>query len=180
MKEPSIAIRNYDMNNENDLTSVTEIYKYHVLHGRASFEHDPPDEDEMRERFRPLLANSYPIFVAEMDGDIIGYAYAGPHKARKGYNGTVEDSIYVAPSSQRCGVGRSLLSTLITAATDAGYSQMMAVIGDSKNIASIRMHETLGFTMIGTARDIGYKFGNYLDVVYMQKKLANIPNLKCC
>ena len=167
----SVVIRPFQPKNPSDIKAITEIYAYHVTHGSGSFEHEPPSIDEMEARFEMLVSKSYPIFVAVEDGDIIGYAYAGPHKGRKGYDGTVEDSVYVAPQAVRKGVGRLLLSTIISAAQDAGYRQMMAVIGDSENLASIGLHTDLGFTLIGTAKGIGFKFGRYLDVTYMQKSL---------
>ena len=164
----SLAIRSYRPEDDKDISAITAIYAYHVRNGSASFEHDPPSHEEMASRFAALSDKSYPILVAEKAGVIIGYAYAGPHKARKGYDGTVEDSVYVAESSLRQGIGSRLLIALIDKAKAQGYRQMMAVIGDSDNHASIGMHAAVGFTMIGTAKGIGYKFGRYLDVTYMQ------------
>ena len=166
-------IRPYQAHSNTDITAITEIYAYHVTHGRGSFEHEAPSLEEMQARFSALLDKDYPILVAEQDGAIVGYAYAGPHKARKGYNGTVEDSVYIAPSHARKGIGRQLLMTLIAQAKADGYRQMMAVIGDSANTASIGLHKDVGFTMIGTAKGIGYKFGTYLDVTYMQYALQD-------
>ncbi len=167
----SITIRPFQLESRSDIAAVTQIYAYHVTNGSGSFEYDPPSEGEMRERFLALIEKSYPILLAVEDGAVIGYAYAGPHKTRKGYDGTVEDSVYVSPQALRKGVGRQLLTALISSAQSAGYQQMMAVIGDSENLASIGLHRELGFTLIGTAKGIGFKFGRYLDVVYMQKSL---------
>ena len=166
----SVTIRSYNPQTMTDINAVTDIYAYHVRHGTASFEHDAPSRDEMTERFAALLAKSYPILIAEAVGvgaddkqaQILGYAYAGPHKGRKGYDGTVEDSVYVAPDALRKGIGKQLLSALIQQATEQGYQQMMAVIGDSANAPSIGLHADCGFTLIGTAKGIGYKFGRYL------------------
>ena len=166
-------IRPFDNSNKTDISAITEIYAYHVTNGRGSFEHESPSLEEMQKRFAGLLAKPYPILVAEQDGAVVGYAYAGPHKARKGYDGTVEDSVYVAPSHLRKGVGRLLLEALIAQAKADGYRQMMAVIGDSANNASIGLHSAVGFTMIGTAKGIGFKFGAYLDVTYMQYALQD-------
>lgn len=167
----SVTIRPFQPESLSDIASITEIYAYHVTNGSGSFEYEPPSLSEMRQRFAKLVEKSYPILLAVEDGAIIGYSYAGPHKARKGYDGTVEDSVYVAPQALRKGVGRQLLSALISSAQIAGYQQMMAVIGDSENLASIGLHTELGFTLIGTAKGIGFKFGRYLDVVYMQRSL---------
>lgn len=174
----SVIIRSYNPQTMTDIDAVTEIYAYHVRHGTASFEHDGPSRDEMRARFDALVAKSYPILIAEAVGagaddtpKILGYAYAGPHKGRKGYDGTVEDSVYIAPDALRKGIGKQLLSALIEQATVQGYQQMMAVIGDSANAPSIGLHTDCGFTLIGTAKGIGYKFGRYLDVTYMQRAL---------
>ena len=164
-------IRFYDSTNDHDITAVTDIYAYHVLNGRGSFEHEAPSLHDMKARFEALEQGGYPILIAEYEGQIAGYAYAGPHKARKGYDGTVEDSVYIAPNAISKGVGAALLSALIEQARAGGYQQMMAVIGDSANEASIGLHTALGFEMIGTAKGIGYKFGTYLDVTYMQKSL---------
>lgn len=167
----SVTIRAFQPENPDDIAAVTKIYGYHVANGSGSFEHEAPSLSDMTQRFEALVAKSYPILLAVEKGAVIGYAYAGPHKARKGYDGTVEDSVYVAPQALGKGVGRQLLSALISAAKEAGYQQMMAVIGDSENIASIGLHASLGFEMIGTAKGIGFKFGRYLDVTYMQKAL---------
>ena len=170
-EEMKVTIRPYDGTTPADIAAVTAIYAYHVLNGRASFEHVPPTQAEMQDRFDAMEQAGYPILIALSAGQIVGYAYAGPHKARKGYDGTVEDSVYVAKEALRRGIGRLLLKELIDVARASGYQQMMAVIGDSANAASIGLHAALGFEMIGTAKGIGYKFGTYLDVTYMQKAL---------
>lgn len=167
-----ISIRKYDPANAADIDAITNIYAHHVLYGRASFETEPPSAAEMRRRLDRLVADDYPILVAEMGGAIRGYAYAGQHKARRGYRLTVEDSVYVHHLATRCGIGHALLKALIIAAREGGYHQMMAVIGDSANEPSIALHRAHGFRHIGTARNIGFKFGEFLDVVYMQRALS--------
>lgn len=156
------------------LLAVTAIYAHHVLHGRASFEEVPPIADEMAQRFATLAAQDYPILVALGDeGNVLGYAYAGPHKLRSAYRFTVEDSIYVAPEALGKGIGRALLMALISSCEESGYKQMLAVIGDSENAASIGLHAACGFTHFGTATKVGFKFGQWLDVVYMQRALSS-------
>ena len=156
------------------LEAVTSIYANHVLHGRASFEEVPPTTDEMAQRFATLAAQNYPILVAlDEAGCVLGYAYAGPHKLRSAYRFTVEDSIYVAPDALGKGIGKALLTALITSCEKGGYKQMLAVIGDSENAASIGLHAACGFTHFGTATKVGFKFGQWLDVVYMQRVLSS-------
>ena len=168
-----VTIRKHDPTRPGDIRAITDIYGYHVLHGRASFETEPPSCAEMTARIDSLLAADYPVLVAELYGAVCGYAYAGPHNARHGYRMTVEDSIYIHHEAMRRGIGSQLLSALIAAARTGGYHQMMAVIGDSANASSIELHRTHGFRHIGTAREIGFKFGEYLDVVYMQLSLKD-------
>lgn len=155
-----------------DIPAITAIYSGAVLHGTASFEIDPPDQDEMNARFAALSAAGFPYIVAADGRTLLGYAYAGPYRARPAYRFTVEDSIYVASDAHRRGVGRLLLSALIERATALGYRQMIAGIGDSRNSSSIGLHEALGFTLVGIARSVGYKHGRWLDHVLMQRELA--------
>src|SRR5690348_371758 len=133
-----------------DIGAITRIYADAVLHGTASFEIEPPDEAEMLRRQTTLLKNGYPYFTAEIEGLIAGYAYAGPYRTRPAYNWSIEDSIYIAPDMHRKGIGGLLLARLITDSTQRGYRQMIAVIGDSAQTASIAVHERAGF-QIGRA-----------------------------
>jgi phosphinothricin acetyltransferase len=155
-----------------DLAAITAIYEAAVRFGTASFELEPPDEREMARRYETLRAGSYPYLVAEHDGAIAGYAYAGPYRARPAYHWSVEDSIYVAPQWQRRGVGRLLLERLIVEADAGGFRQMIAVIGDSANVGSIELHRAAGFRMVGTFDNVGFKFGRWLDSVLMQRPLG--------
>ena len=168
-----ISIRPYNPGNNRDIDAITAIYAHHVSFGRASFETQPPSRQDMFSRFAALAKDGYPALVAEQDEEILGYAYAGRHKAREAYRLTVEDSIYVRHDAARRGVGRALLMELIERCRAAGYQQMMAVIGDSENAGSIELHRALGFRHIGTAQNIGFKFGVFLDVVYMQRALSD-------
>jgi phosphinothricin acetyltransferase len=155
-----------------DIAAITNIYDGAVRYGTASFEIDPPDETEMRRRYDVLRAGGYPFLVAELDGAVAGYAYAGPHRARPAYHWSIEDSIYIARPSQRRGFGRALLARLITDAETNGFRQMIAVIGDSANAASIELHRAAGFRMVGTFDNVGFKFGRWLDCVLMQRPLG--------
>jgi L-amino acid N-acyltransferase YncA len=155
-----------------DIPAITRIYDHAVRFGTASFELDPPDEAEMAKRQRALLDGGFPYIVAEVDGAVAGYAYAGPYRPRPAYRFSIENSIYIAPEAQRRGLGRALLARLIADSEARGFRQMIAVIGDSANAASIELHRELGFTMIGTFADCGFKFGRWLDSVFMQRTLG--------
>jgi phosphinothricin acetyltransferase len=155
-----------------DLAAITRIYEHAVRHGTASFEIEPPDQQEMTRRYETLRAGGYPYLVAELGGALVGYAYAGPYRARPAYHWSVENSIYIAPQSQRRGIGRALLERLVADAQDGGFRQMIAVIGDSANAASIELHRAAGFRMVGTFDNVGFKFGRWLDSVLMQRPLG--------
>ena len=155
-----------------DLPAITRIYAHAVQYGTASFEIEPPDEAEMGRRQRSLLEGRYPYLVAENGGSILGYAYAGPYRPRPAYRYSVEDSIYIAPEAQRRGAGRLLLQELIAASETRGFRQMIAVIGDSAQTASIELHRATGFRMIGTIEATGFKHGRWLDTVIMQRALG--------
>ncbi|HEY6994002.1 MAG TPA: GNAT family N-acetyltransferase [Xanthobacteraceae bacterium] len=155
-----------------DLAVITAIYDHAVRYGTASFELDPPDQREMARRYESLCAGGYPYLVAELDGEVMGYAYAGPYRARPAYRWSVEDSIYIAPQSQRRGIGRALLEQLISGAEAGGFRQMIAVIGDTANTASIELHRRAGFRLVGTFENVGFKFGRWLDSVLMQRPLG--------
>jgi phosphinothricin acetyltransferase len=155
-----------------DLAAVTAIYDHAVRHGTASFELEPPDASEMARRRLALVDAGYPYLVAEIDGAIAGYAYAGPYRSRPAYRWSVEDSIYVAPHMPRRGVGAALLARLIVEAEKSGFRQMIAVIGDSAQTPSIALHRAAGFRPIGTIENVGFKFGRWLDSVLMQRPLG--------
>ena len=163
---------------EADLAAITEIYRHHVLTGFGSFEETPPDLAEMGRRYADVIARALPYLVAERDGRVAGYAYAAPYRARSAYRYTLEDSIYVAPWAQRGGAGGGLLARLIELCTEAGYRQLVAVIGDSGNAGSIGLHLKHGFRRIGSIEACGYKQGRWVDSVIMQRALgpgAEVP-----
>ncbi len=155
-----------------DIAVITRIYADAVRHGTASFEIEPPDEVEMARRQQALVTGGYPYLVAERGGAVAGYAYAAPSRARPAYKWSVEDSIYVAPQFHRRGIGALLLARLIAQSETLGFRQMIAVIGDSAQIASIAVHERAGFMPIGTIRSVGFKHGKWLDTVLMQRALG--------
>jgi L-amino acid N-acyltransferase YncA len=167
---PSISIRPAL---SRDIAVITRIYGQAVREGTASFEIEPPDETEMARRQQELFAGGFPYLVAECDCAIVGYAFAGPYRARPAYRWTVEDSVYIDPQRQGRGVGRALLERLIVEAQTRGFRQMIAIIGDSANAASIELHRVLGFRMVGTFDNVGFKFDRWLDSVLMQRPLGH-------
>jgi len=158
---------------EADLPAITSIYSDAVRHGTATFELEPPDLAEMTRRFRALGDGGFPYLVAMLDGGLAGYAYAGAYRPRPAYRFTVENSVYLDPISHRRGIGLALMRRLIRECEARGFRQMIAVIGDSANAASIGVHTKCGFEMIGTHRNVGFKFGRWLDTVMMQLALGD-------
>ncbi len=157
---------------EGDLDRITEIYADAVTHGTASYELEPPSRAEMGARFDALTAGGFPYLVAEKDGALLGYAYAGAFRPRPAYRFIVEDSVYVAPDAKGQGVGLLLMQALIAACRVAGFRQIIAVIGDGRaDSASVRLHEKLGFRHGGRLEGSGYKHGRWLDTVFMQLPL---------
>ena len=162
-----------------DLAGIREIYAHHVLHGLASFEETPPDLAEVTRRFEATLAHGLPYLAAEAEvagpgaePALRGYAYAGPYRPRPAYRYSVENSLYVAPGLEGRGIGRALLEELIRRCTALGFRQMIAVIGDSGHLPSIKFHESLGFREAGHLRSVGFKFGRWLDTVILQRPLG--------
>jgi phosphinothricin acetyltransferase len=155
-----------------DVAAIAAIYGYHVLNGVASFEEVPPAADEIDRRRRDILDRGLPYLVAERNSRVVGYCYAGPYRTRSAYRFTLEDSIYVDAGEIRSGVGRVLLTELIERCGGLGYRQMIAVIGGRDQWPSIRLHEALGFVHVGLLPAIGFKFGDWVDTVLMQRALG--------
>jgi L-amino acid N-acyltransferase YncA len=154
---------------EDDLRAITDIYADAVRHGTASYELEPPSMDEMRKRFQALATGGFPYVVAEVDGRVAGYAYAGPFRPRPAYRFVVEDSVYVAPDAKGRGIGRALIVRLIEESRQLGFRQMIAVIGDGRpDSPSVKLHEALGFHHSGRLQGSGFKHGRWLDTVFMQ------------
>ena len=155
-----------------DIPAMTEIYGHHVLHGIASFETDPPDAEEMARRRSEALRRGLPWLVAEFEGSVLGYAYATQYRLRAAYRFTLEDSIYVHPMHISKGIGKLLLPELIAQCQEFGARQMIAVIGDTDNPASIRLHARFGFRHAGVLQAVGFKFGRWMDTILMQRALG--------
>jgi phosphinothricin acetyltransferase len=155
-----------------DCVMIAAIYAHHVRAGSASFEIDAPNAAEIERRFQEVALLRLPYLVATRGDDVVGYAYAAPYRPRPAYRYTVEDSVYVRADCAGQGIGRSLLDELVARCERWGARQMIAVIGDSANAASIGVHAASGFVHLGTLRDVGWKFGRWLDVVLMQRALG--------
>jgi len=155
-----------------DVPAMTAIYAHHVLHGTGTFETEPPTEADMAARRADVLSKGLPYIVAERDGEVLGFAYCNWFKPRPAYRFSAEDSIYMAESARGQGLGAQLLAELSQIAEGAGVRKLIAVIGDSANTGSVGVHRKLGFTHVGVLKDCGWKFGQWLDVVLMEKVLG--------
>jgi phosphinothricin acetyltransferase len=156
-----------------DAQAIAQIYAHYVLTSCSTFEEAPPTPGEIQLRMSELLRDGFPWIVAELDGAIAGYAYAGPFKLRSAYRFTVENSVYIHPEHLRRGLGTALMRRLISDCEARGFRQMVAVIGDSANDASRRLHARLGFADAGMLPATGFKFGRWVDVVLMQLPLGD-------
>ena len=157
---------------ERDLPAIHSIYAPHVLQGLASFEETPPPVEELGRRFRDVTGRGLPYLVAESGGVVAGYGYCSPYRARSAYRYALEDSVYVRHDMTGRGIGKRLLDELVQRCEALGYRQLIAVIGDSANAASIGVHAACGFLRVGTLRSVGFKFGRWVDSVYMQRPLG--------
>lgn len=155
-----------------DVPAIVAIYAHHVLYGTGTFELDVPDADEMARRRDDVLSKDLPWLVAERGAQILGFAYANHFRPRRAYQYCVEDSIYLREDALGQGIGRTLLAELVTQCETLGARQMLAVIGDSSNAASIALHKVLGFEQTGILKSAGWKLGRWLDVVLMQRPLG--------
>lgn len=155
-----------------DIEAIQAIYAHHVAGGCATFELDAPSIEQMRRRYDALVTEGYPFLVAEAGSQVIGYAYAGAYRERPAYRHTVEDSIYLSPTVLGQGIGTRLLQALMDECERIGFRQVVAVIGDSANAASIGLHRKAGFSLVGTLRAVGWKHGRWVDTVLMQRALG--------
>jgi L-amino acid N-acyltransferase YncA len=157
---------------EEDVPEITRIYDHYVHTSTATYELEPPTPQEMSGRRSKILALGLPYLVAEQESKILGYAYAGQYRPRPGYQYTIEDSVYIHPDYQGQGLGRVLLTALIETCEQGPWRQMIAVIGDTANAASMRLHERHGFRRIGTLYSVGWKFNRWVDSILMQRQLG--------
>ena len=158
---------------EADIAAITAIYAHHVLHGTGTFETEPPSAADMAGRRADVLGKNLPYLVIEDAGQVMGFAYANWFKPRPAYRFSVEDSIYMHKESGGKGLGKLLLTALLAQLELGGIRKAMAVIGDSANAGSIGVHKSCGFTMVGTVKSCGWKFGQWRDIVMMEKTLGD-------
>jgi L-amino acid N-acyltransferase YncA len=156
---------------DTDLSAIQRIYAHHVTHSLATFEEVPPSTEEMSARRASVISSGLPYLVAMQGGEVVGYSYAAKFHSRAAYRYTIENSIYVSNSFLGQGIGKALLGALISRCEAGPWRQMIALIGDS-NLASIRLHGGHGFNMVGTLESVGFKFGHWVDVVFMQRGLG--------
>ena len=157
---------------DEDVTTLAAIYANSVNTESASWEYEPPGVEEFAQRRADVMAKGFPYLVAEVDGNIAGYCYASSFRGRIGYRFVVEDSVYVLDEMKGRGIGKKLLMALIAECAALGYRQMVAVIGDSENVGSIKLHAACGFEHAALFKGIGFKFGRWLDSVQMQRPLG--------
>jgi len=154
-----------------DVAAIAFIYGHHALHGTGTFEEEAPSTEEMADRLAKVRARGWPWLVAEKAGQVVGYAYTAQLRDRAAYRFAGEDSIYIHPEYMGAGIGKALLDALLPASAEAGFQRIFAVIGDSANTGSIRLHERTDFEHCGKLDKAGFKFGRYLDVVFMQREI---------
>jgi L-amino acid N-acyltransferase YncA len=155
-----------------DLADCQAIYAHHVLHGTGTFEENPPSLEEITLRWQAITGAGYAYLVAIDASGVLGFGYYAQFRNRSAYRFTVEDSVYVRETVRGQGVGKAIVAALLAHATASGFTQMLALIGDSENTGSIGVHASLGFVPVGTMRKVGFKYDRWLDVVTMQKTLA--------
>ncbi|WP_345945693.1 N-acetyltransferase family protein [Sodalis sp. dw_96] len=170
MSVPEIVI---DDAAEADMAAIREIYAWHVINGIASFETEPPSLDVMLARRTSVLEKGLPWLAAKQDGQVLGYCYLGLYRTRYAYRFTVEDSVYIHPDLGGQGIGSRLLADVIKRAERGGWRQMLAIIGNSENTGSIRLHEKLGFSQTGIMTAVGFKHGRWIDTLLMQRTLGD-------
>ncbi len=150
-----------------DQRAIMDIYNDAVLHSTATFDLEPRTWDDQQRWFQEHRP-PYAVFAARQGDTVVGWGSLSPFRPKPGYRYTAEDSIYVHKDFRGRGIGASLLGLLMDAALRGRFHTVMALI-DGDNAASIRLHERFGFRQVGTFREVGFKFGRWLDVVHMQK-----------
>ncbi len=154
------------------MPAVQRIYAHHVLHGLATFEEVPPSLDDLLARRASVITAGLAYLVAERRGEVVGYSYATAYRSRPAYRHTIEDSVYVADGLGGAGIGSALLQALISRCDTGAWRQMVAIIGDSANTASVALHRRMGFRLVGTLGSVGFKLGRWVDTVLMQRSLG--------
>ena len=154
-----------------DAAALRAIYAHHVQHGFGTFDEVAPSVDAMEEKWRGVVDAGLPWLVASRGAEIVGYAYASIFRPRTGYRYTIEDSVYIRDDQRGSGIGTALLMPLIERCEMTGARQLVAVIGDSRNVGSIALHRKAGFREAGILQSVGFKHGRWVDIVFMQRAL---------
>jgi L-amino acid N-acyltransferase YncA len=158
---------------ESDMAAIAGIYAHHVRHGLASFEETAPSAEELGARRASVLRLGLPYLAAELDGRVVGYSYATAYRPRAAYRFTVEDSVYVADGLAGRGIGGALLAALVARCEAGPWRQMIAVIGNGdRNAGSVALHRRAGFRTVGTLVSAGFKLGQWVDSLLMQRPLG--------
>ncbi|WP_431915183.1 N-acetyltransferase family protein [Nonomuraea jabiensis] len=156
---------------EADLPAVADIYAHYVTGGVATFDETPLGVDQWRAKADGIAGAGLPFLVAEVDGAVAGYAYVSQYRPKPAYRHTVEDTIYLTPGQTGRGLGKLLLAELIKKTGETAARQMIAVIADSGDPASARLHKAFGFEEVGRLRAVGFKHGRWIDTVLLQLEL---------
>lgn len=158
---------------EADLSAILAIYNDAVLHTTAIWNETPVDLDNRRAWFEGRIARNQPVLVAEVAGEVVGYASYGDWRAFEGFRQTQEHSVYVRTDRKGKGTGAQLMKSLIETATQRGVHVLIGCI-EAENAASIRLHEKLGFRFVGRFGEVGQKFGRWLDLTCMELRLPGV------
>lgn len=164
---PSFSLRPFEWG---DIPAITAIYKHYAETSTATFDLEAPGPTYMAEKFGHMLEAGHPIVIAELAGELVGYAYASTYRPRPAYRFTCEDSIYLRSDVIGQGLGRVLLAELIAQSQAFGFKQMIAVI-TAESVGSVALHEKFGFHTVGMHEKLGLKFDRWLDVIHMQRAL---------
>lgn len=154
---------------ESDLVAINDIYNHYVLHSTCTYQEEPEPLEGRREWFR-RHGEKHPVLIAEAGGQVTGWGSLSAYHQRSAYRQTVENSVYVHHQHQRCGIGSLLLDELISRAGNLGHHAIIAGI-DAEQTASVALHAKFGFERVGCLKQIGFKFGRWLDVIYMERIL---------
>ena len=158
-----------------DLERIAQIFAGYVTGSVVTFEVDPPAADHWRERLAYLAGLGLPFLVAESGGTVAGYAYATPWRPKPAYRHTAEGSVYLAPEWRGKGLGRVMLEALLADCAAAGVRQVIAVIAETGDPASVALHRACGFTEAGRLTQVGFKHDRWIDTVLMQRAVGDGP-----
>lgn len=155
---------------EADIPAILDITNHEILHSTVLYEYEPRTLETQLQWFHDKLAQCWPVLVAEMEGIVVGFGTYGKFRERVAYRFSVEHSVYVHKDHRGKAIGNALMVELIESAKDGGFHTMIGVI-DSSNMSSVEFHRKFGFEVVGTFKEVGFKFDRWLDAVFMQLML---------